>query len=140
MLKVNSGQTIEYIECTLADYRIAYDLLADGILDATLDDIPRQARELLQLIRKYLSEREKQDSIPAHKIIFTRKEIREFAGWTFVQIRNNFRILKDYEHIVLLADKKATAHQYRLQASYVDEVSLNRHLLTPEELEKKLQQ
>ena len=139
-LKVDSGQTIEYIECTPADYRIAYDLLADGILDATLDDIPRQARELLQLIRKYVSEREKQDAVPAHKIIFTRKEIREYTGWTFVQIRNNFRILNDYEYIMLLADKKATAHQYRVQGSYADEVSLNRHLLKPEELEKQLKQ
>jgi hypothetical protein len=135
---MESGEVIEYIECTTCDYRIAYDLLKDGILDNTLDDIPRQAKELLNLIRKYLSETAKKEVLPAHKLIFTRKDIREYTDWTFVQIRNNFRILKDYEYITLLPEKKATAHQYRLSISYSDENGIKKYILSPEELKEKL--
>jgi len=45
------GEEIEYIECTLDDYRIAWELLADGVLENTLDDLPPSARKLLDLIR-----------------------------------------------------------------------------------------
>jgi len=46
-LKLKNNEVLEYIECTPGDYRIAYELLSDGILDNTLDDLPRPARKLL---------------------------------------------------------------------------------------------
>ena len=131
--KLKNNQTIEYIEATPDDYRIAYDLLKDGILDNTLDDIPRQAKELLTLIKNYLQERSKNDKIPEDKIIFTRKQIREFSNWTFVQIRNNFKVLKDYEYIQVLPNRNGQAHQYRLSPDYKD-IDVHNLILRPEEL------
>jgi hypothetical protein len=49
--KAGHNDIIEYIEATPDDYRIAYDLLSDGVLDNTLDDLPRPARELLDVIK-----------------------------------------------------------------------------------------
>jgi len=135
---LDSGNSIEYIECTSNDYKTAYDLLKDGILDNTLDDIPRQARELLNLIKNYLEKSADKENLPVHKRIFTRKDIREYTGWTFVQIRNNFRILKDYEYVTLLPEKKATAHQYRLSVSYSDENEIKNHILSPAELKERI--
>lgn len=135
--KLGNNKELEYIECTLDDYKIAYELLKDGILDNTLDDIPRTAKELFVLIKKHLKEKSIKENNPIDKIIFTRKEIREYTNWTFVQIRNNFRILRDYEYIQELEKKKGPAHLYRLTSGYSDK-NINNYILSPEELEKEL--
>jgi len=133
----NSHETIEYIECTPYDYKIAYELLSDEILDNTFDELPRPARKLLELIKKYLSEKSKRDNIPIEKIIFERKEIREYTSWSFAQIKNNFRILKGYEYIQLIKAKNGFANQYRLNCNYSDLDFLNK-ILTPEELKNRI--
>jgi hypothetical protein len=133
----NSNETIEYIECTPYDYKIAYELLSDRVLDNTLDDLPRPARKLLELIKKYLSEKSQKDTIPVDKIIFERREIREYTSWSFAQIKNNFRILKDYEYIQLIKAKNGLANQYRLSCNYSDLDFLNK-ILTPEELKNRI--
>ena len=128
---------IEYIECTPQDYRIAHELLSDGVLDNTLDDLPASARKLLELIKKYLQGRSNRDNIPIDKIIFERKEIREYTSWSFAQVRNNFRILRDYEYLQLIKVNNGLANQYRLTANYSDLDFLNT-ILKPEELEKRI--
>jgi len=136
-LKIENNETIEYIECMPEDYKIAHELLSDGVLDNTLDDLPRPARKLLELIKKYLSEKSRRDTIPIDKIIFERREIREYTSWSFAQIRNNFRILKDYEYIQVIKARNGLANQYKLSCNYSDLDFLNK-ILTPEELEKKI--
>ncbi len=138
-LKLENNETLEYFECSLDDYKIAYELLSDGVLDNTLDDLPRPARKLLELIKKHLNDKSKRDNIPVEKIIFERKEIREYTSWSFAQIRNNFRILKDYEYIQLIKVKNGFANQYRLSCNY-SELNFLNTILTPEELEKQINQ
>jgi len=138
-LKLENNETIEYIECTPEDYKIAHELLSDGVLDNTLDDLPRPARKLLELIKKYLSERSRRDTIPIDKIIFERREIREYTSWSFAQIRNNFRILKDYEYIQVIKARNGLANQYKLSCNYSDLDFLNK-IITPEELGKRINQ
>ena len=135
--KVSEHEVIEYIECSPQDYRIAYELLSDGVLDNTLDDLPAPARKLLELIQKYLRERSGKDGVPAEKIIFERKEIREYTSWSFAQVRNHFRILRDYEYLQLIKTKNGLANQYRLTANYSD-VDFLTTILRPEELERRL--
>ena len=135
--KINDHEAIEYIECTPEDYRIAYELLSDGVLDNTLDDLPAPARKLLDLIKKYLQERSKRESTCVEKIIFERKDIREYTSWSFAQVRNNFRTLRDYEYIQLIKSNNGLANQYRLTANYSDLDFLNT-ILSPEELEKRI--
>ena len=135
--KLDNNEVVEYIECTVNDYKIAYELLSDGILDNTLDDLPRPARELLDIIKKYLKTKSETENIPMDKIIFERKEIREYSSWSFAQVRNNFRILKDYEYIQLLKSQNGLAHKYKLSPNYSDLDFLNT-ILSPDELEKRI--
>jgi hypothetical protein len=131
------GEQIEYIECSLEDYRIAYELLADGVLENTLDDLPSPARKLLDLIVEYLGKRSTQDGVPPERIVFERKDIREYTSWSFAQVRNNFRILKDYEYIQLVKQQNGLAHQYRLSGGYLG-VDLLHTILSPDQLAERL--
>lgn len=135
-LKIDNNEIIDYIECTPEDYAIAYELLSDGVLDNTLDDLPRPARKLLDLIKKYLNEKSKRDNISIDKIIFERKEIRDYTSWSFAQVRNNFRTLKEYEYIKLIKVQNGLANQYKLTTHYSD-LDFLHQILTPEELEKR---
>ncbi len=135
--KIGEHEVIEFIECTPQDYRIAYELLSDGVLDNTLDDLPAQARKLLELIKKYLQDRSERENVPVEKIIFERKDIREHTSWSFAQVRNNFRILRDYEYIQLIKAKNGLANQYRMTANYSD-LDFQNTILSPEALEKRL--
>lgn len=135
--KLPSGQEFEYIECTLDDYRIAYDLLSDGVLENTLDDLPRPARALLDLIKEYLDKRSVKEDVSAERIIFERKEIREYTSWSFAQVRNNFRILKDYEYIKLIKAQNGIAHQYKLNGGYTG-FDLLHTILSPDDLKERL--
>jgi len=136
--KLDDGEPIEYIECTLEDYAIAYELLSDGVLDHTLDDLPSPARKLLELTKKYLHLRAGTEQVPVEKIIFERKDIREYTSWSFAQVRNNFRILRDYEYIQLIKAKNGLANQYRLNGNYSDLDFLNK-IVSPEDLRRRME-
>src|SRR4030043_1058789 len=135
--KLDNNESLEYVECTLDDYKIAYELLIDGILDNSFDDLPRPARKLFEIIKIYLKDRSSKENIPLDKIIFTRKEIRDYSKWSFAQIRNNFQTLKEYEYLQLIQSKNGLAHNYRILSNYSDS-SKNNSILTPDELEEKI--
>jgi hypothetical protein len=136
--KIDDGEPIEYIECTLNDYAVAYELLSDGVLDHTLDDLPTPARKLLELTKKYLHRRAQTEQVPTEKIVFERKDIREYTSWSFAQVRNNFRVLRDYEYIQLIKVKNGLANQYRLNGNYSDLDFLNK-ILSPEDLQRRME-
>src|SRR4030042_2720370 len=125
-IKLENNDVLEYIECTVNDYKIAYELLKDGLLDNTLDDLPRPARELLELIKKFVKDKSVENSIPVDKVVFERKDIREYTSWSFAQVRNNIRILKEYEYLQIIKSKSGLAHQYKLSSNYSDLVFLNK--------------
>ena len=119
------------------DYRMAFELLSDGVLDSTLDDLPRTARKLLEITKQYLKERSAREGLPMERIVFERKDIREYSSWSFAQVRNNFRVLRDYEYLQLVKAKNGLANQYRLNGGYQDPDALM-SILTPDELERRL--
>ena len=136
-LKLSDTEEISYIECSHDDYRIAYELLSEGVLDNTLDDLPRPARRLLQITKRYVDERAKKEEVPAEKIIFERKEIKEYSSWSFSQVRYNLKTLQEYEYLRLVKMQNGLANQYRLNCGY-GELDFMGRILSPEELKRKL--
>ena len=136
-LTLDGGETLEYIECTVADYRLAHELLSDGVLDNTLDDLPRPARELLELIKKYVTDKADAEGVVAEQVVFQRSQIRAYTSWSFAQVRNNFRTLADYEYIQLIKARSGLANQYRLSAHYSD-LDFLTTILSPEDLTARI--
>ena len=88
-------------------------------------------------IKSYLKERSVKENAPIDKIVFTRKDIRDYSNWTFAQVRNNFQILKEYEYLQTIQSKNGLAQSYKLISNYSDS-SLSNSILTPDELEEKI--
>ena len=136
-LSLDEGQEISYIECTIDDYRTAYELLSEGVLDNTLDDLPRPARRLLDITRRYVEERAKKEQVQPEKIIFERKDIKEYSSWSFSQVKYNLKILQEYEYLRLIKAQNGLANQYRLNCGY-GELDFMGRILSPDELKRKL--
>ena len=102
------NKEVEYIEVDEADIEIG-NKLAVEILGKTLDELSIPARDLLELIDKMLSaklaeavEREgKETSTFKRDLTFTRRELREFSGWTQTRLRNHLKELIDLEYILI---------------------------------------
>jgi len=135
--KLENNEPFEYIECTIDDYRIAYELLIDGILDNSFCDLPSQSKELLDIIKKYLNDKSKKDKTNVDSIIFTRKDIRDYSNWSFSQVRNNFQVLKEHELLQTIQSRNGLAQSYRLLGNYSD-TSHSNSILTPDKLEEKI--
>jgi hypothetical protein len=135
--RLSDSETVEYIECTPQDYRIAFELLADGVLENTLDDLPRPARRLLEVIHAYVDRRADAESSVKERIVFERKEIREFSSWSFAQVRNNIRVLTDYEYLRQVNGKNGTAKQYRL-AGGSNDPDFMAQIIPPAELSERV--
>ena len=138
-MEVERGQSVEYVEATVADYRLAHELLSDGVLDSTLDDLPRPARKLLDIIHEHVTQRADSEGVPAERIVFQRSEIRSASSWSFAQVRNSMRTLVDYECIQLVKAQNGVASQYRLNGGYTDPEFLAA-ILAPDELAKRIKQ
>ncbi len=138
-MKLENSQEIEYIESTLEDYRRAYELVSDGILQNTLDDLLKSSKDLLSLITKMVKEiAEKEDTEPV-TVHFTRKMVLDYTSWGFSQVRDHIKTLLDFELLEVVRGKgNGQRHQYKLTNGlesgniYVSLIS------TPEEIEQKI--
>jgi DNA primase catalytic core len=94
-------ETLEYIEATEADVKLAQELADQVGLKPSLDELRPQARKLLSLITdmaKTECERLRID-IPAYR--FTRRTVREYTQWGDTQLRQHLKRLEEMEYLLV---------------------------------------
>ena len=125
-----NGSAVAAIAVDVDDIRLA-NKLADEILGHSLDELSRPARDLLMLIEALagarLKDQQERDKAAAgasayggeskakpSDIPFSRREIREFAGWTNTRLHIHLKELVDFEYIVIEAGRNGMPFRYRL--------------------------
>jgi DNA primase catalytic core len=94
-------ETLEYIEATEADVKLAQELADQVGLKPSLDELRPQARKLLALITEMAKaecERLRID-IPAYR--FTRRTVREYTQWGDTQLRQHLKRLEEMEYLLV---------------------------------------
>ena len=99
----------DYIETTLDDIAIANELATD-LFGQSLGELSRPSRELLKLIRRMV-EGLQQKKLPPE---FSRRQIREFTGWSDYQIKIHVKQLEDLEYLLPLSGRRGQCFSYRL--------------------------
>ena len=102
------NKKIKFIEVDETDIEIG-NKLAVEILGKTLDELSIPARDLLEHIDKMLSDKfaktEKSKGMAAQTfkrdLTFTRRELRDFSGWTQTRLRNHLKELIDLEYLLI---------------------------------------
>ncbi len=132
---VRQAEGVEFIECDIEDYRIAYDIMVTGVLSATLRELPGSAFELYDLVRTMVRKRARTENIEVEQVRFTQRELREFTGLNHTHIKRTVRLLAEYEYIVKERGSERTRSFYRLRGDE-DISSLDFSVIpAPEEIE-----
>jgi hypothetical protein len=113
-----NGSRVEYIEVDLEDIRIANELAVE-LLGTSLDELSVPARNLLGLLETLTADRLKALRVedPAAgpgRVAFTRREVREFSGWSRTRLHIHLSELVDMEYVALDSGKVNSVQHYRL--------------------------
>lgn len=103
--KSPEGQELEYIEVTIEDIALANTLAAE-VLGRSLDELSPHTRNLLQEIKKMTDQLAKVQNKKIDDIAFTRRDIREYTGWSYWQVYDHLKPLLDMEYLVLQAESR----------------------------------
>ena len=103
----------EYIETTLDDIAVANEIAA-GLFGHSLDELSRPSRELLKLIRDFVEHRAAQQKCEREAVSFTRREVREYSGWSDYQIKAHIKQLEELEYLAPSSGRRGQLFAYRL--------------------------
>jgi hypothetical protein len=115
----------DYIETTLDDIAIANELATD-LFGQSLGELSRPSRELLKLIRRMVEEMERKPgngdgqtvgagtAMASGAAAFSRRQVREFTGWSDYQIKIHVKQLEDLEYLLPLSGRRGQCFSYRL--------------------------
>ena len=111
----HEGEKISYIESTLDDYRIAYELVMDGVLENSLDDMPRQAKEFHSLLEQKRDKIAGETKTDPDSVLFTRVSMHELIGYPVKQVRKWTEKLLEYEYLEIVKGFcNGETHRYRV--------------------------
>ena len=105
----------QYIEATLADIETA-NRLAGEVLGRSLDELAPQTRRMLDLVERMVAEGCKRQGVVRDAYRFTRREAREYAGWSDTQMRVHLGRLVELEYV--LAHRGGRGQQFVYELLY----------------------
>ena len=109
----HNGEEVIYIEVTLGDIA-KVNAIAGEVLGESSQDVTPQGRELLVLVRKMLQNghaaRVGKDGVG----VVTRREVREYTGWSDWQLRTHLAELVELELIYVRAGRLGKEYLYEL--------------------------
>ena len=115
-LKSSDQSRVEYIEIDAADMAVA-DKLAASMLASSRDELSVPSRDLLGVLEALVNERlrslETTDT-RARDITFTRRDLREFSGWSNYRVHTHLKELVELEYVLVLSGHERSRHPYRL--------------------------
>jgi hypothetical protein len=107
------GQTIEYIEATLADIALA-NRLAHEVLGHSLDELPPQTRRLLALLIDFVNAHAAALAARRSDVRFTRRELRAALGWGDTQLKVHLARLAELEYLTVHRAERGQGYVYEL--------------------------
>ena len=110
-LKEKDG--LHYIEVTLKDINAA-NTLAHEVLGRSLDELPPQTRRLLILLKQMVTQLCQKKAMRQDDCLFTRRQVRDFTGWSNTQLKVHLDRLDDLEYILPHRGMRGIAYRYEL--------------------------
>jgi DNA primase len=109
----HQGKPVEYIEVTLSDIGVA-NRLANDVLGRAVDDLPPQTRRLLHLIDDMVTQACQQRGVDCGDFRFSRRDVREYAGWGNTQLKVHLKRLEELEYLLVHRGGRGQSFVYEL--------------------------
>ena len=122
--------------CESSDHAKDYIAIAEGdhIIGCNSDGIRWEA-----LIDEVVTATEDEDdSEKKGEAFFTRKELRDYCGWTDWSIRQGLEQLLELEYIAQVSGMNGSQYKYKLLVDVRKEAKQNRAITSVEELKKRM--
>jgi DNA primase len=103
----------EYIEASIADYAIAYDLAHQVFADSA-HDLPKPARDFLAQVEGIVESTAKQTKAGIGETWFTRRMVRETTKLPDHIIKRHMREIEDLEYVTVQRAPQGGSFRYRL--------------------------
>jgi DNA primase len=107
------GEAIEYVEVTQEDLALA-NRLAHEVLGRSLDELPPQTRRLLAELVALVERRAAAQSVKRGDVRFSRKDVRDAAGWSDTQLRMHLARLTELEYVLVHRGARGQSFEYEL--------------------------
>jgi DNA primase len=111
--KTHRGQTVEYIEVSKDDIRIA-NQLTEEVLGRSLDELPPQTRRLLLLADEMVSAECARLKMERTDFRFSRRDLRQHTKWGDTQLRVHLRRLEELEYLLIHRGGRGQCFVYEL--------------------------
>ena len=108
----HQGRLLRLIEVEKSDLELA-NRLAEKLLSQSLQELSEPGLVLLKHLEK-LRGAKVAEGLPAGKICFIRKEIRETLLWTDYQVRTYLKELVDLEYVLAISGRNGSLYRYKL--------------------------
>ncbi|MBI5781507.1 MAG: toprim domain-containing protein, partial [Rhodocyclales bacterium] len=108
-----NGRTLEYIEITADDIRLA-NKIAREVLGRSLDELPPQTRALLSHLNRMVTQECERLACERRDYRFTRKQVREFTGSSHTQLRLHLARLEELEYLAIHRGARGLSFVYEL--------------------------
>ncbi len=90
---------IRYIEVELSDIEAA-NRIAHELLGRSLDELSPQTRHLLTLLTRKVEEWSREKGLERDQCLFTRRQVRQWSGWSEFQVRTHLNRLTSLEYLL----------------------------------------
>ena len=129
----------EYITCDLEDYRVAYEIMVEGVMASTVREIPKGALALYDLLKTWAVAEAKKEDLKWEEIGFTQRQAREITGLGHSWVKQNLKTLVEYEYIALAFGGSARSKgYYRLREDAGAGMEILREIPSPEAMAQKM--
>jgi DNA primase catalytic core len=107
------GECVEYVEVTLGDIEVA-NQLAHEALGRSLDELSPQTRRLLALVTAMVEAQCAALKITRADYRFSRRDVREHAGWSDFQVKMHMHKLEELEYVLVHRGGRGQSFVYEL--------------------------
>lgn len=123
---------MRFVEVVRGDIGLANEL-AREVLAASMDELSPPSRQLAELIRERVLAQAASEGGEPDELGFTRREVREWTGWSDFQVKVHLAELVELEYLVVRQGRKGREYVYALPASSLIDGERFRLVLTPVE-------
>ena len=108
-----NGREVEMLPVTLEDIEAA-NKIAPEVLGRSLDELPPQTRTLLEKVKILICQKMAEQKLEQRLCLFSRRELRDFTGWSQMQIRRHLERLLELEYLAVRGGRNGVAMKYEL--------------------------
>src|SRR6516165_7807425 len=107
------GETVEYIEATPEDVKLASELV-NQVLAPSLDDLQAQTRRLLLMIDAMVNQECERLEMERSEYRFSRATVRQFTQWSDSQLKTHLHRLEELEYLIVHRGGRGQSFVYEL--------------------------